>query len=42
MEAMLNGMAILESASESDSTCKNYGRVVTMWLVGNHTHFWYN
>jgi len=29
-EAILDGVAMLESASESDSTCKNNGRVVTM------------
>ena len=29
-EVILNGMTISESASKSESTCKNYGRVVTM------------
>ena len=29
-EAILNGVAVLESVNESDSTCKNNGRVVTM------------
>ena len=30
VEAILNGVAMLQSASESDSTCKNNGKVVTM------------
>ena len=39
LEAILNSVVVFESASESDSTFKSYGRAVTMWLVGNHAHF---
>ena len=40
LEAILNGVAVLENASKSDSMCKNNGRVVTMQWVGNHLiHF---
>ena len=37
--AIPNGVSMLESASKSESTFKNNGRVVTMWLVGNNNHF---
>ena len=30
LEAMLSGVALLESMSENDSMCKNNGSVVTM------------
>jgi len=38
-EAILNGVAKLESVSESDTMCNNNWKVVTMWLVGNHAYF---
>ena len=39
LEAILNGLALLESAGESDGTCNNNGKVMTVSLVGNLTHF---
>jgi len=39
MQTILNGAAVLESASKCDGMCRNNGRVVTMWLVDNHTFF---
>jgi len=36
-EAVLNGVVVLENVSKS--ACKSNGRVVTMWLVKNHSHF---
>ena len=30
-ETTLNGVAVLESANKSVTTCKNNGRVVIMW-----------
>ena len=35
-ETKLNGVAMLENASESGSACKNNGRVVILWSADNH------
>ena len=38
-ETILDGVAVLESANENGSTCKNNGRVVIMWWTGNYLQF---
>ena len=30
LEAIVNGLALLEGAGESDGTCKNNGKVITV------------
>ena len=38
-ETKLNGVAMLQNASESGSARKSNGRVVIMWWADNHLHF---